>query len=83
VERISTAEAARRLGVSQSAIRGRIAAGQLRAETEVRLQGSRFWVRWDASPATVRDATTTAPDVSMTMRHTAPQTPVTPPKRRS
>ena len=48
VERISTAEAARRLGISQSGVRRRIRTGALRAEIERRPQGSRLVVLWDA-----------------------------------
>jgi predicted ArsR family transcriptional regulator len=56
VERITTAEAARRLGISSTQVRRRIAAGQLVAETEQRPQGTRLRVLWDATP----DATSRA-----------------------
>ena len=46
VERITTAEAARRLGISPSGVRRRIAAGTLTAEVEERPQGSRLVVLW-------------------------------------
>jgi len=49
VERISTAEAARRLGVSTQTVRRRIAAGTLRAERQKRPQGPYFTVLWDES----------------------------------
>ena len=49
MERITTAEAARRLGISASGVRRRIKAGQLVAEVERRPQGTRLLVLWDAS----------------------------------
>ncbi len=48
MERITTAEAARRLGLSMSGVRRRIKAGQLAAEWERRPQGTRLLVLWDA-----------------------------------
>ena len=47
MERISTTEAARRLGVSRTQIRRLIAAGEVRAEREPRPQGTRLTVLWD------------------------------------
>lgn len=54
IERLSTLEAARRLGISVATVRRRIAVGELTAEQEVRPQGKRWVVllddRSDASP---------------------------------
>ena len=47
VERLTTSDAARRLGVSPSTVRRRIATGHLRAETHPRPQGVRYVVLWD------------------------------------
>lgn len=46
MERISTAEAARRLGISTATVKRRIATGGLRAEYEPRPGGARWWVLW-------------------------------------
>jgi excisionase family DNA binding protein len=46
-ERITTAEAARRLGISVATVRRRTAAGELPAEQEQRPQGSKWWVLWE------------------------------------
>lgn len=48
-ERITTAEAARRLGVSTRTVRRMVRAGGLRAESERRPQGTRLLILWDAA----------------------------------
>ena len=50
MERISTAEAARRLGVSTQTVRRRIAAGALFAERQKRPQGLYWTVLWESVP---------------------------------
>lgn len=64
VERLTTTEAARRLGVSVATVRRRCAAGLLRSETEARPQGARLWVLWDGAP----DAPPTEQDAPPTRR---------------
>ncbi|MEI8147809.1 MAG: helix-turn-helix domain-containing protein [Actinomycetes bacterium] len=54
MERLTTTDAARRLGVSPSTVRRRIAAGRLRAERQDRPQGVRYLVLWDP-PVASRD----------------------------
>jgi excisionase family DNA binding protein len=49
VERITTAKAARRLGISRTQVHRMIDAGHLEAERETRPQGTRLLVLWDAS----------------------------------
>ena len=56
MERITTAEAAKRLGLSMSGVRRRIKAGQLAAEWEHRPQGTRLRVLWDAHTHAHSDA---------------------------
>ena len=56
VERLTTRAAAARLGVSTATIRRMIQAGELRAEREVRAQGTRWIVLFD----TARDASAVA-----------------------
>ena len=72
VERISTAEAARRLGVSQTQVRRQVKAGTLRAETESRPQGTRLVILWDApadTPFTEHDTPSVATnDATLTVR---------------
>ena len=64
MERISTTEAARRLGVSRTQLRRMIAAGQVHVEREARPQGSRIVVLWDrpSDEPLHRPARTTATD---------------------
>ena len=52
VERLTTSDAARRLGVSPSTVRRRIATGHLRAERDPRPQGMRYIVLLDPIAAT-------------------------------
>lgn len=49
IERLSTKEAAHRLGISPATVRRLIAAGTLPAEREARPQGARWWVLLDTS----------------------------------
>lgn len=49
IERLTTQEAAHRLGISPATVRRMILAGLLTAEREERPQGSRWWVLLDAS----------------------------------
>ena len=49
IERLSTQEAAQRLGISPATVRRKIATGELTAEREARPQGARWWVLLDAS----------------------------------
>ena len=58
VERISTADAARRLGVSPTTVRRRIAHGRLSAERHLRPQGVRFVVLWEEPQPTVQPVAT-------------------------
>jgi excisionase family DNA binding protein len=55
-DRITTAEAARRLGVAPATVRRWIVAGDLPAQCEPRPGGSRWWVLWseDLTARTVR-----------------------------
>jgi excisionase family DNA binding protein len=53
-ERITTAEAARRLGVSVATVRRRVAAGELPGEREDRPGGARWWVLWSDGAAPTR-----------------------------
>jgi excisionase family DNA binding protein len=55
VERITTAQAARRLGVSQTQVRRLVASGRLRAETVERPQGSRLFVLWEPAEEAPQD----------------------------
>jgi len=69
VERISTAEAAHRLGVSPSTVRRLVRAGALRSESEQRPQGTRLVILWDVTApvsTTIQDASdhASAPDAS-------------------
>src|SRR5215204_4456704 len=48
VDRITTAEAARRLGISRTQVRRMIDAGSLQAERQSRPQGTRLLILWDA-----------------------------------
>jgi excisionase family DNA binding protein len=57
-ERITTQEAARRLGVSPTQVRRLAATGKLRSEREERPQGTRLVILWDETP----DAPETPPD---------------------
>ena len=72
MERITTAEAARRLGVSQTQVRRLVAAGKLIAESEERPHGRRIVVLWDATqdePTTIHVATHVAtPDATLLAR---------------
>ena len=72
IERITTAEAARRLGVSLTHVRRLIAAGRLQAEAEPRPQGRRLVVLWDAPHDTPLHATGghngTSQDATVTAR---------------
>jgi excisionase family DNA binding protein len=65
IERLSTQEAARRLGISVATVRRRIATGELHAEQEVRPQGKRWVVlldeRSEASPASAARITRAPP----------------------
>lgn len=47
VERLTTSDAARRLGVSTTTVRRRIASGHLNAERHRRPQGVRYVVLWE------------------------------------
>lgn len=58
VERITTADAARRLGVSPTTVRRRIAHGLLSAERHLRPQGVRFVVLWEEPQPTVQPVAT-------------------------
>lgn len=62
MERISTVEAGRRLGVSPTQVRRMIAGGKLRSETQHRPQGTRLVVLWDAPHVATEDATQTHRD---------------------
>lgn len=67
MERITTAEAARRLGVSPTQVRRLVAAGKYTAETEQRPQGKRLIILWPAEEDAPQDATDTqhhAPEVA-------------------
>ena len=55
-ERISTVEAARRLGITATAVRRRVASGALHGEWGQRPQGKRLWIRWDSSVGVAQDA---------------------------
>jgi hypothetical protein len=63
-DRITTAEAARRLGKSPSQVRRMVAAGRLRGEMERRPQGTRLWVLWDAASERAADDARTTHDAS-------------------
>jgi hypothetical protein len=59
MERLTTAETARRLGVSPTQVRRLAASGRLVAEQERRPQGTRLVILWDApgdAPGTPPDA---------------------------
>jgi hypothetical protein len=80
-ERISTTEAARRLGVSGTTVRRMVRAGKLHAETAERAQGAYLVVLWDreseeAPETTTRVATPQPPAVTATpARPVVPQAP--------
>ena len=57
IERLSTQEAARRLGISPATVRRKIAAGELQAEREARPQGARWWVLLDSAHAALPGST--------------------------
>jgi excisionase family DNA binding protein len=57
VERVTTEEAAQRLGISVATVRRRIAAGALRAEQEQRPQGTRWLVLLDSGEPSVERLT--------------------------
>lgn len=60
MERITTADAARRLGVSPTTVRRRIARGRLPAERLLRPQGVRFVVLWEEPQHTAQSVVTSA-----------------------
>jgi excisionase family DNA binding protein len=70
IERLTTQEAAKRLGVSVATIRRRIAAGELQGESDVRPQGTRWYV---LLPTDQTDHDT-AHETSHGTSHTAHQT---------
>jgi len=51
IERLTTQEAAHRLGISPATVRRKIATGELQAEKEARPQGIRWWVLLDSAHA--------------------------------
>jgi excisionase family DNA binding protein len=70
VEYITTAEAARRLGVSPTQIRRLVASGKLRGEMEPRPQGTRLVILWDETD----DATRTPPEAAEVATERPPDT---------
>src|SRR5262249_15269330 len=81
MERISTTEAGRRLGVSPTQIRRLVAAGKLRSETQHRPQGTRLVVLWDAPDVATEDATRTPRERRNRTRQTGHRTPPGTPRR--
>lgn len=73
VERLTTAQAAHRLGVSQTQIRRLVASGRLRAEMVERPQGTRLFVLWDTPDETPERSLPDAPSTPQATRQDAPE----------
>lgn len=75
LERITTTEAAHRLGVSGTQVRRLIRSGKLRAVAERRPQGTRLLVLWDATQDATKGASTTTQPGDQQATDTPPDAP--------